>query len=578
MHYSLGLSKYQTKNGRVYRIPSQKDINTFEDLPNNIEIPQESMQIGNKRNFNTPAWGINKFGQMFLKRQLLTLHSLISNIKKLGLNPKNNYEKALYTYLAILIDRVASRNTNLGVWHIHQETVEHPFGRQAIPMVFDFPEMNPLSNLSGGIEGQLESIKNYIESESNNSFFSNCLNASSGDINQFKYKELTSVVTDPPYYDAIAYADLSDFFYVWLKRTLRTVYPLNFAIPQTPKTEECTALKHHHKDNYEMAKNHFEMKLLKIFSTLEYQTSNIISIMFAHQSTQAWSTLCNSILSSKMNITSSWSNDTEVTIALKKEKAVLSSSVTVACKPVSKEPFGEFKTIRQSIETTIRQEVKLLYGLGFRGADLLTACFGQAVKEFGKYETVEKADGSKISVEELLKLAREAAFNAIISDIDTDDVTKFYIGWLNLFGFTEAEHDDVRRITQIGLNININDLQNNHILLTSGNKQTLATFQQRNDLSSKLGESKNNYTIDLVHKAMSLFKSTNRMALLKYIAQHAATPDNNFWRVANSLAEILPAGIDDHTQVSGLITNKESLIRESKNIQSEIANQGSLEM
>ena len=170
-------------------------------------------------------------------------------------------------------------------------------------MVFDYPEANPFSNSTGGALSQLDWILRYITSESGNSFYGICNNASSGDISQFVEKSLNAVVTDPPYYDAIPYADLSDFFYVWFKRTLSSKYPLAFATPQTPKSEECTALKHHHDNDEKKARSHFEHKLRQIFKTIEIQTDGIVSIMFAHQSTQAWTTLCNSVLGADMNIT-----------------------------------------------------------------------------------------------------------------------------------------------------------------------------------------------------------------------------------------------------------------------------------
>ncbi|WP_431215158.1 hypothetical protein ACQ86N_10795 [Puia sp. P3] len=184
-------------------------------------------------------------------------------------------------------------------------------------MVFDYPESNPFCNSSGSALNQLEWLTRYVESEGEQPFSTELRNASSGEKSQFPEKYLSCVVTDPPYYDAIAYADLSDFFYVWLKRTLGEVFPLNFATPQTPKTQECTALKHHHDGNLESAKSHFENKLLQIFDAIEHQTSDIVSIMFAHQSTEAWTTLCNSILGARMNITGSWATDTEMTGALK---------------------------------------------------------------------------------------------------------------------------------------------------------------------------------------------------------------------------------------------------------------------
>ncbi|MCD8261450.1 MAG: hypothetical protein LUD15_08090, partial [Bacteroides sp.] len=116
------------------------------------------------------------------------------------------------TYLAIWIDRIAIANTSLGRWNTSGEKLEHPFSRQAIAMVFDFPESNPFCTSSGSAINQLEWIIRYLESESDNPFAAQMVNASSGEKEQFEAKALTAVVTDPPYYDAIAYADISDFF------------------------------------------------------------------------------------------------------------------------------------------------------------------------------------------------------------------------------------------------------------------------------------------------------------------------------------------------------------------------------
>jgi adenine-specific DNA methylase len=403
-------------------------------------------------------------------------------------------------------------------------------------------------------------------------------NASSGDKSQFKDKYLTAVVTDPPYYDAIAYADLSDFFYVWMKKTLGDIYPLNFATPQTPKSEECTALKHHHNDSKDEAKTHFENKLTQIFDALEHQTQEIVSIMFAHQSTEAWTTLCNSILAARMNITGSWSIDTErPNRSLGLAGAVLASSVTVAAKPSQKNGFGDYKEVKKAIERTVALEVTELYKLGFRGADLLTACFGQAVSEFGRYEKVEKADGSEVTVAELLEIARESAFNALLKGFDGDDFTKFYIGWLQLYGFAESDFDDAAKFSRVGLSVNVSDLFTEHILIQKDNKQTLGTFEQRLHASKNLGERVNNSVIDLVHRAMALYKGANRKALLQYIDKVASQPENSFWRVVTSLCEVLPNGSDDFKQAIGLITNKDSLIKESKNINKSITEQAKLE-
>jgi intein/homing endonuclease len=364
--------------------------------------------------------------------------------------------------------------------------------------------------------------------------------------------------------DAIAYADLSDFFYVWLKRTLGDVYPANFATPQTPKTEECTALKHHHDGDVKKANEHFENKLLEIFDAIEHQTSDTVSIMFAHQSTFAWTILCNSILGAGLNITGSWAIDTEMasrTLAL--AGAALESSVTVSCKPANRSGFGDYKQVKAAIEKKIEEEVAELYGLGFRGADLLTACFGKAVGEFGKYERVEKASGDEVTVAELLEMTRESAFNALLKGFKGDDFTKFYIGWLELYGFTESDFDDAAKFSRVGLSINVADLFARDIFIKNGNKQSLADFVYRNEKKRNLGETADASLIDKVHKAMWLYKGSNRRALLDFIGKVANTPDSSFWRVLTSLNELLPKGMDDQKQVAGLLENKDNLIRES---------------
>lgn len=561
---------YEGIQSKEYRLPRQDEIDILNKLPKDIEIPSEDMQR-NSAGGDTFGWGISKWGQLFSPRQLLAINTIVCKLNELKSTIQytdNEYYKAIITYLGILLNRVTPRSNMFGLWNTSAETLEHIFGRQAIPMVFDYPESNIFSSSGGGLLSQIDWITRYIESESKSEFNSICNHASSGDKSQFALKYLTAVVTDPPYYDAIAYADLSDFFYVWYKRTLSDIYPLNFSTPQTPKSEECTALKHHHSGDSEKAKLHFENKLIDIFDAIELQTSDLVSIMFAHQSTDAWTTLCNSILSARMNITGSWAIDTERSAAgTKTTKAFLSSSVTVSCRPVLQQGYGDYKQVKKEVEKTVAKEVEELYRLGFRGADLLTACFGQAVSEFGKYEKVEKADGSEVTVAELLEMARESAFNALLKGFKGDDFTKFYIGWLQLYGFTESDFDDAAKFSRVGLSINVSELFTEHILIKKGNKQTLGTFEQRNEAKQHLGEKAESFLIDQVHRAMALYKGTNRKELLQYIGQKASNADSSFWRVITSLCEILPSGCDDHKQATGLLTNKESLIRESKSIQ-----------
>lgn len=546
-------------NGKQYTIPSIQLEQPHITLLNQ-SIPTENMTKQTDL-ISSRGWNINQWYQMFSNRQLnmlLTINKQLLNLKA-TLN-QSNYTNILFTYLSIWFDRIAVANTSLGRWHNGRETVEHPFSRQAIAMVFDYPESNPFCNSSGSALNQLEWITRYIESESNSPFAALFANASSGEKGQFAAKTLTAVVTDPPYYDAIAYADISDFFYVWMKRTLGDIYPINFATPQTPKAEECTALKHHHHNSEAEAKKHFENKLTAIFDAIEYQTSEIVSIMFAHQSTEAWTTLCNSILGARMNITGSWPMDTEMANrSLGLAGAALESSVTVSCRPSERNGFESFKRVKRAIETKVTEEVNALYELGFRGADLLTACFGQAVSEFGKYETVEKADGSEVTVGELLELARTAAFNALLSGFDGDEYTRFYIGWLQMNGMGDTDFDDAAKFARVGMSVNISDIFAHNLLIRTGNKQHLATYAERT-VNEKLGMSGGDPLIDQVHRAMANWRDGDRGKILHHIHIVGKEANNPFWRVLASLKELLPEG-DDLTQVQELISNSADLIQ-----------------
>jgi adenine-specific DNA methylase len=339
------------------------------------------------------------------------------------------------------------------------------------------------------------------------------------------------------------------------------IYPLNFATPQTPKTEECTALKHHHNNSETEAKIHFEKKLTAIFDAIEHQTSDIVSIMFAHQSTEAWTTLCNSILGARMNITGSWPMDTEMANrSLGLAGAALESSVTVSCRPSERNGFASFKNVKRAIEEKVAEEVNTLYELGFRGADLLTACFGKAVSEFGKYETVEKADGSEVTVSELLELARTAAFNALLRGFDGDEYTRFYIGWLQMNGMNDTDFDDAAKFARVGMSVNISDIFSHNLLIRTGNKQHLGTYTERM-VNNNLGMKKDDSLIDQVQRAMQLWQKGDRALVLRHIKEVGSDASSSFWRVLSSLKELLPDGSDDLKQVQELISNSADLIQ-----------------
>ena len=557
-------------NGKRYRLPTQQEIELVNSVPADIEKPTEQLPENDSQNLKIPLWGYKTWGDLFSNRQTYVVTKLVDSYSSLKLN-SCDYTVCLKIFLAIWIDRVILYNSTFGRYDVSRENIQHPYSKQALPMIFDYPESNPFCGLSGSAENQLDWLVRYFDSECYSQFSANFANASSGDKLQFEKKSLTAVVTDPPYYDAIAYADLSDFFYVWLKRNLCEVYPIAFATPQTPKSDECTAIKHRYDGNVDVAKKHFEDKLTQIFDAIEVQTSDVVSIMFAHQSTEAWTTLCNSILGARMNITGSWPMDTEManrSIGL--GGAALESSVTVSCRPSERKGFGDFAEVRSAIEKNVAEEVESLYQLGFRGADLLTACFGQAVSEFGHYKTVEKADGTEVTVGELLELARNAAFNTLLKGVQGDVYTRFYIGWLQMNGAGEADFDDATKFTRVGLPVNIQDIIQKGLIVSDKNRIHLAMAAEHlENKGAVIGTRLEDSLIEQVHRAMLLYKSEDRAALLNLIKNVAQDENGAFWRLLASLKEMLPAN-DDLKQVVGLLQNAADLRMSSKETQREV--------
>lgn len=554
----------ESENGKTYFSPSKEQLRLLKLPVESIDAPNEKM-APHTTGGDISVWGFTRWGDLFSKRQLRMLYTLVSkyNIFRRSLL-ELEYNKVLATYLSLWIDRVALINTSMGRWNLRRETVEHMYNRQAISMKSDYPESNPFCSSSGSAINMLDWILRYIETESSNPFICFFSNASSGDKLQFSSKNLTAVVTDPPYYDAIAYADISDFFYVWMKRTLAEIYPMNFSTPQTPKAEECTALKHHHNNSEQDAKNHFESKLTQILDAIEQQTSDIVSIMFAHQSTQAWTTLCNSILGARMNITGSWPMDTEMANrSLGLAGAALESSVTVACRPSERKGFADFSDVKHDIKQVVKAEVEKLYGLGFRGTDLLTACFGQAVSVFGHYKRVETSEGDPVSVGQLLEFARESAAQALLEGVPGEPQTKFYCGWLQMNGMKECDFDDVNKYTRVGVNVEIRQLQSDRLLITEGSKQHLATAEEHLGNNENWGTQPTDYLISQVHRMMLAYRMGNQVLLLKLVRELCPESDAPHWRVLDFLQGHLPED-KDLNDIKGILASAEMLRQKCK--------------
>lgn len=541
-----------------------------------INGPGASPDAGAHRSINLELYGITRWGQLFNHRQLVAMHAFVSSLHQASEAMKcatfdEDYRLALALYLGLWLDRVAAFTNNVARWESGHERPKTPFGGQAIPMMWDYPEVNPLANSSGTATTQLQYMLNVIEHE-------RAADESTaadptiilGDATSLPLEEASvhCVVTDPPYGNSIAYADLSDFFYVWLKRSLATEFPTVFRTPQTPKDAEATSHKHRHHGSQQRANAFYRSLLRQSFEEGKraVREPSLVTVMFAHQSTDAWTALISALFEAGLSPNATWPIATEMPkTALALGTASLETSVTVACRPRVAGSAVSFRQIRSEIQDVVRQAVRRFWSYGFRGADLIVACYGPAVGVFGKYERVERADGTPVSIPGLLDLARQAARDAIAGEFRGDSLSTLYYVWANLYGAAEQAWDDARLVVQIGGDEdNAMEVARGHgIFVLDGARCRLALLDDRASRRG-LGIDRHSPHIDALHRSMLLWKEEQRQDLVEYLAQRDLLEDGPFWKLAQALFEVLPRELEDWKLVNALLGERGTLRAEGK--------------
>jgi len=577
-------------NGKEYRPVEEHDIRAFEqaekmldpeDAP--MEPMPESPDLVSGRGWNFKTWG-----SLFNPRQLVAMQTFVACLHEALERMREEiadeeYRKAVGVYLGLWVSRSSMFQSSVGLWKPSGEFVAAPFSMQAIPMVWDYPETSPLADASGGAGGQLEWIMRFILHESNNAVPAS-LTHGDGAALAMEDRLADVVVSDPPYFDAIAYGDLSDYFYVWLKRAIGDLVPEAMATPLTPKTDEATALKHRHGGDGEQADAHFKSKLSAVLAEAHrvLKPGGIISIMFAHQSTKAWTALIQALFDAGLSIDATWPIDTERDVrSIALGASALASSITVTCRPRVVGSAAAFKQVRKEIEQVVQESVKRFWSYGFRGADLIVACYGPAVGVFGKYERVEKADGTPVRIPELLELARQAARDAIAGEFRGDNLSTLYYVWANLYGTAEQAWDDARLVVQIvggqpsrlqteadrqdaGPPTEIMEVARGHgIFVVDGSTCRLALLADRASRRGR-GMDGNPPHIDALHRSMLLWKQEKRSELVEYLNERGLLEDGPFWKLAQALFEVLPRDLEDWKLVNALLGERQTLRAEGK--------------
>jgi len=417
-----------------------------------LTVPEEPLI--DKSADQLPLYGITKYGELFTPRQMLTLLTFTKWMRKArGEMSERGYQteksKAVTASLSMIFDKMAQLNCAVTVWKTDAEAVVDTIGRHAIPMTWDFGEGVPISGLSGSWQSQLNRFSHSLSTifDVNNEAL---VNRGTATGTHYSQDFFDVVVTDPPYYDNISYAALSDFFYVWLKRSVGHLYPEHFASELTPKKNEAVADQFRFSGKGE-AKRFYESMMSKAFNETYriLKREGILTMIYAHKTVAGWSTLVNALRQTGFTVVEAWPLETEIKFGMVKEnKAMLASSIfLIARKRYIDSKVGQYSTIKGELEEIVRERVQTLWGEGITGADLIIACVGAGLKAFTQYERVELPNGEEVSSERFLTEVEGVVQETIIEFLfgsrskvsSVDAPTRFYILWRYAYGRGEID-------------------------------------------------------------------------------------------------------------------------------------------
>ena len=405
--------------GRHYRLPREADYAAVRNAQDRMArvltewergrrqgpcpVPDEPLPVIGTLGFRVQRYGMLQWGDLFTARQKAALISLGR------LSSSSSSTEAVQALLAMVMGRCADYSSAGVGWAPTGEFVKGTFARQALPIVWDFAEPVQCRDSSGSFEGAVEWVRRVVDSWPG-SGVSQCQQA---DATEHPLPDETASVwfTDPPYYDAIPYSDLSDFFLVWLKRTrpdhslLRDPFDPENSL--SPKTAEVVQDETKRVDGRPKDRAWFEETMSRAFAEGRrvLREGGVGSVVFAHKTTEGWEALLSGMIRGGWTITASWPIATERPGRLRsQDSAALATSVHLVCRPRPEAaPVGDWADVLRELPLRVAAWMVRLQGEGIRGADLVFACIGPALEIFSRYRVVETAEGQAVGLPEYLE-------------------------------------------------------------------------------------------------------------------------------------------------------------------------------
>jgi len=411
--------------GRFYRLPTERDLEAVRKASPELErrkamhqgplslVPNEPLDVRGIRHTWAMIYGMEQWGDYFTPRQALALTKFGDLVRTVFSRNEESHglRTSTGTCLALAVDRQADRLSALAGWDYGYEKIRNTFGRQAIPMMWDFAEANPFSGATGDWDGAVEWVAEVVE-ENTDLHVGGIAKCTSATDHPLPDDSTDALITDPPYYDAVPYSYLSDFFYVWLRRILFDVHSGLFGEPQTPKDNEIIVDRPHELSDSHKDIAFYERELTRAFAEGRriVKPEGIGTIVFASKTTSSWEAILQAVIDADWIVTGSWPIDTEMENRVAAQgQARLGSSVHLVCRPRETssgaliEEIGDWREVLQELPGRIRSWLPRLAQEGVVGADAIFACLGPALEIFSRYSRVEKASGEEVLLREYLE-------------------------------------------------------------------------------------------------------------------------------------------------------------------------------
>ncbi len=462
----------QGARGRKYLSPSAADVAAARVDDSGCWRPVGAMST-HSQYMGTPRYGLDEWWKLFTARQRLAIDGFLAALEEVRRAAREDalrsgmtlgeelraggdgalaYSEAISMYLAFVLDRAIARWNTLSIWNPIRETLEHVFRMQTVQMTWTFAEANPFSEATGGWPGQIDWVtKSLLHLPTGKSASTAQRDA------EARVKEVPQFVlcTDPPYYDNVPYSDISDFFYVWMRRTIGTTWPDECATILTPKSEELVADQFRFGGRH-AAKVHFEQGMRAIFKSAaaKLDTRFPATVFYAFkasedneggQTSTGWETFLEGILDADLAITATWPIRTERSGGVRNAgRNSLSSSVVLACRPrLHTAPMATRGEFVGALQAEMEPAVRLLQLENIAPVDLAQSAMGPGIAIFSRYAKVVEADGSAMSVRAALGLINDALAQVLsgeASEFDAD--SRFALTWFEQYAHNPGPFGD----------------------------------------------------------------------------------------------------------------------------------------